>query len=498
MLNPDALLEADGLRAALDRLQAEPAVAAVQGAIVNATTGTEERSAGRELGVVHLVGRLVHARALLRSPAVRATSRRVPALRDHVDRRPAEAREVGDPRGDSVARPPVGLPRGAWVRPAVLPVRRGPGPVRASARVGLVARHAPLDHGGAPEWRLEPVGVGPRARVVGGHAAVRPRALARRQAARCAPRRRRGGALSLAVRAPASRRGTVRARARGRTMTRSVAFYLPQFHRIPENDRWWGDGFTEWTQRPPGATALRRPRASRTLPGELGYYDLTRPEVRAAQADAGAEPRRRRVLLLPLLVPRRSAAAAPVRRGAASPASPTSRSCCAGPTSPGRGAGAVAARSSSPQRYSDADDLAHVRALAPAFADPRYVRVDGKPVFLVYRASSPAGRAPHHRPVADRSGPARHRRAATSPGSRASAASTRDPARARIRRVRGVPARLADGPPAPRGHRRRAGSRRGSASVDHALPAATRFAYDDVVRAALGTSRRRRTRGTRV
>lgn len=94
VLNPDAFLEPDGLRAALGRLQADPTAAAVQGAIVNATTGTEERSAGRELGVVHLVGRLVHARTLLRSPAVRAVSRRVPALRDHVDRRPAEPREV--------------------------------------------------------------------------------------------------------------------------------------------------------------------------------------------------------------------------------------------------------------------------------------------------------------------------------------------------------------------------------------------------------------------
>ena len=166
---------------------------------------------------------------------------------------------------------------------------------------------------------------------------------------------------------------------------RVLALYLPQFHPIPENDEWWGKGFTEWTnvgKAKPLFPGHYQPK----VPADLGYYDLRLPEVREAQAemarDAGVEGfvywhywfgNGKRLLERPFNEVLASG----------KPDFPFALAW-ANETWSGTMHGLVKGKTLIEQTYSDEDYVSHFKDVLPAFKDKRYITCDGKPIFVIY------------------------------------------------------------------------------------------------------------------
>lgn len=167
---------------------------------------------------------------------------------------------------------------------------------------------------------------------------------------------------------------------------RVIAFYLPQFYPTPENDEWWGKGFTEWTNVGK-AKPLFKGHYQPKVPADLGYYDLRLPEVRSQQANlakqAGIEGfcywhywfNGRRLL-------------DQVFSEVVATGTPDYPFCLCWAnhswykktwTSDGKNILLIE------QTYPGEEDyIAHFRAMLPAFRDPRYMRVNGKLIFGIF------------------------------------------------------------------------------------------------------------------
>lgn len=167
---------------------------------------------------------------------------------------------------------------------------------------------------------------------------------------------------------------------------RVIALYLPQFYPIPENDEWWGKGFTEW-MNVGKARPLFHGHYQPRVPADLGYYDLRVSETRKAQADMAREygiegfcywhywfGNGKRLLERPFNEVLLSG-------------EPDFPFCLAWANESWRGFfhGIKSKDTLITQLYPGKEDyITHFYEVLPAFKDTRYITVDGKPLFMIY------------------------------------------------------------------------------------------------------------------